>query len=234
MNPFVKLIENSKFLSSILFKVKRRNKSFPGSTQYWQNRYIKGGNSGAGSYNELAKMKAETINQFVITNNIQQVIEFGCGDGNQLSLYEFNGYIGLDVSSHVVERCIERFKDDKTKSFMLYNSEAFCDNHQILLADLTLSIDVIYHLVEDQVFRNYMTHLFYASKKYVLIYASNFDTEQRFHEKNRHFTLWIDDHLKDWKLIEKIENPFSYEFNNRKKTSKADFYVYKKIETRTD
>lgn len=33
-----------------------------GSTDYWKNRYLEGGNSGAGSYNNLAQFKAEVIN----------------------------------------------------------------------------------------------------------------------------------------------------------------------------
>ena len=36
-----------------------------GSRNYWENRYHAGGNSGAGSYNLLAKFKAEVINDYV-------------------------------------------------------------------------------------------------------------------------------------------------------------------------
>ncbi len=56
---------------------------FPGSQDYWVKRYAKGGNSGPGSYSELAKFKASVLNAFVREHGIQSVIEFGCGDGNQ-------------------------------------------------------------------------------------------------------------------------------------------------------
>ena len=64
---------------------------------YWKRRYDNGGNSGAGSYNRLAKFKAEIINGFVKSHMIKTVIEWGCGDGrsitiNAISLICWNGY----------------------------------------------------------------------------------------------------------------------------------------------
>jgi hypothetical protein len=61
-------------------------KLFPGSLGFWENNYQKGGDSGSGSYDQLAIFKADIINSFIKQNNIKTVIEFGCGDGNQLSL----------------------------------------------------------------------------------------------------------------------------------------------------
>src|SRR5690348_11631317 len=59
---------------------------FAGSSIYWEQRYLAGGTSGAGSFGRLAQFKAETINAFASRANIQTVIEFGCGDGRQLRL----------------------------------------------------------------------------------------------------------------------------------------------------
>ena len=57
--------------------------SFAGSEAYWQRRYQDGQGSGAGSYGQLAQFKAEYLNRFVAEHAIADVIEFGCGDGNQ-------------------------------------------------------------------------------------------------------------------------------------------------------
>ena len=65
---------------------------FKSSEDYWIKRYNLGGNSGAGSYDEFAEFKAEIINDFVGKNNVQGVIEYGCGDGNQLKYFEFKKY----------------------------------------------------------------------------------------------------------------------------------------------
>jgi hypothetical protein len=79
---------------------------FPGSGDYWKRRYRGGGNSGAGSYDHLAHFKAEVINDYVRKHDIQSVIEFGCGDGNQLSLLQVPCYAGLDISPTVIEAAL--------------------------------------------------------------------------------------------------------------------------------
>ena len=49
--------------SSFAFKVfvKLKQVLFPGSAEYWENRYAYGGSSGQGSYGRLAKFKAEVV-----------------------------------------------------------------------------------------------------------------------------------------------------------------------------
>lgn len=89
----------------LLNRIWRRLK-FTNSKSYWESRYQKGGNSGFGSYGRLAKFKAEVLNDFVAKNSIQSVMEFGCGDGNQLKLAVYPKYIGLDVSPKAIKRCI--------------------------------------------------------------------------------------------------------------------------------
>ncbi len=76
-----------------------------GCAKYWNGRYKAGGNSGIGSYGRLAEFKAEIINNFVADYEIHTVIEWGCGDGNQLSLAQYPQYIGFDVSLKSVKMC---------------------------------------------------------------------------------------------------------------------------------
>jgi cyclopropane fatty-acyl-phospholipid synthase-like methyltransferase len=161
----------------------------------------------------------------VKNNGVKSVIDFGCGDGDQLSLFDFPSYVGLDVSESAIKLCMNRFKEDGTKSFFLYDLECFKDNSGIFRADLTLSLDVIYHLIEDNIFELYMEHLFSSSDKFVIIYSDDVNTNQRRHEKHRQFTKWIEINLSSWELINKIENRFSHE-------SCASFFVYKRIKQR--
>ena len=123
---------------------------FPGSERFWEQRYSTGGTSGPGSYHHLAEFKAEILNKFVRENSISRVIEYGCGDGNQLKLAEYPSYLGFDISSTAVAICRQNFAKDATKSFKSMNDYAG------ETAPLTLSLDVIYHLVEDEVFTAYM------------------------------------------------------------------------------
>lgn len=197
------------------------------SKEYWENRYKSGKNSGAGSYGRLAAFKADFINHFITTYNIEEVVEFGCGDGNQLSLFRCKHYTGYDISETIILKCRERFLYDLTKHFYLfddYNNEQY---------DLSLSLDVIFHLVEDVVFEDYMQKLFNSSKKYVIIYSSNGNTNIMFasHLLDRKFSDWIELNRKDFMFIEKINNPYKYHFpsDSPVDTSISDFYIYKKI-----
>jgi SAM-dependent methyltransferase len=195
------------------------------SKKYWERRYTSGGNSGLGSYGRLAEFKAEIINKFIKENEITKVIEFGCGDGNQLSLFKIYDYIGLDITKIAVMMCRERFKGDKTKSFLLYDPYSFKSRNN-LKAEISLSLDVIYHLIKDDIFELYMKHLFLVSNKFVIIYSSNGDDNSMFlspHCKNRQFSEWIKINLPEWELIKKIKNKYP-------DISNSNFYIYKKME----
>ena len=194
---------------------------FKDSSSYWEQRYSAGRDSGPGSYGQFAEFKAEVLNHFVSKNAVQSVIEFGCGDGNQLSLATYPSYIGLDVSSTAVARCRDRFKQDLTKSFRTVSEYAGEK------ADLALSLDVTYHLVEDRVFANYMHTLFNAANRFVIIYSSDTDDNRGFqaHIKHRKITRWIAENERDWRLVEHIPNRYPYR-GDEGTGSFADFLIY--------
>jgi len=198
---------------------------FETSHHYWIERYNKGGNSGAGSYNDLAVYKAEIVNSFVKKNNIISVIEFGCGDGNQLKYMNFISYTGYDISPRAIKMCMEIFRSDTSKQFMLM------DDYKGNKAELTLSLDVIYHLVEDDVFNKYMDRLFSSSGKYVIIYSSNSDDHENNniapHVRHRNFTRWVDKNRPDFKLTDHIPNKYPYDGDGNT-SSYADFYFFMK------
>lgn len=210
-----------KFIIDILRKIRVRydNHFFPKSEEYWESRYNLGGDSGEGSYGRLAKFKANTINSFVENQGINSVIEFGCGDGNQLSLAVYPKYIGLDVSNTAISMCKEHFKSDHTKEFYLYPLE---DKDTEPFAELGLSLDVIYHLVEDDVFEKHIRDLFSSSSRFVIIYSSNFDSKQVRHEKRRKFTDKVEQLAPEWKLDNVIKNKYPED-------TLVDFYIYKKL-----
>lgn len=191
------------------------------SADYWENRYKNNGNSGIGSYNHLAQFKADIINKFVEEHNINTVIELGCGDGNQLSYFNFNKYIGYDVSQTVVELCKNKFNNDNTKQFYLLNE--LDENNK---ADLVLSLDVLFHLLEDSVYYEYLEQLFNISNKYVIIYSSNYDAPTNRQMVYRKFTDYVNNHFKNWKLIKYIENKYKHE--KKIAHSISDFYIYQK------
>lgn len=194
----------------------------PFSEQYWEARYKQGGNSGTGSYGRLADFKANTINGFIRENKIRSVIEFGAGDGNQLSLYRIKNYMGFDVSASAIEKLQYKFRRDSSKKFFLVSEYAGQK------ADLAMSIDVIFHLVEDDVFNDYMARLFQAAGKHVIIYSSNQETQEATvasHFRHRKFTDWIELNRPDWRLTCKLDNLYPYKGGDPD-TSTADFYFF--------
>lgn len=200
---------------------------FPGTRFYWEQRYRAGGNSGPGSYGRLARFKADVLNEFVKKHGVQSVIEFGCGDGHQLGLAEYPAYVGLDVSPAAVERCIERFRDDASKGFFLHAHKAFRDPQHLLSADAALSLDVIYHLSEDDVFDEYMTHLFDAAKRFVVVYSSNHDEPVAAYLRHRRFTAWIERNRPGWVLFDEVINPYPFDPLQPDETSFANFYFFR-------
>lgn len=199
---------------------------FPGSAAYWNERYRRGGASGSGSSGRLRTFKQKILNAFVAEHNIRSVIEFGCGDGSQLELASYPRYVGLDVSPEAVRRCIQSYARDQTKSFFVYDTLAFHDPLRVVSAELTLSLDVLYHLVEQQIFERYLTHLFAAADRFVVIYASDFDQAQHYHERHRAFTDWVVRHQPGWRLVRRVPNAFPYDPQQPGETSRSDFYIY--------
>lgn len=231
MNPIKKNIKRIPFLGPISRRIYLflSGNSFKGSANYWEQNYKAGGTSGEGSYSRLAEFKAEILNSFVLEKKISSVLEFGSGDGNQLSLAKYPSYIGLDVAASALKICISKYKTDKSKSFYMYNSFAFQDHHKFFKTELTISLDVIYHLIEDDIFDNYMSHLFQSSTRYVIVYASNCEKgNEASHVKSRKFTDWVEKNMKNWQLIEKIDNKYKFDPKDPNNTSISDFYIYKK------
>lgn len=212
------------FMTFIKSAIRRllRQERFSTSKEYWINRYKEGGNSGLGSYYRQAQFKVKILNEFVVNNSIETIIEFGCGDGNQLGLAQYPQYTGYDISPEVIELCKKRFLNDPTKTFYLL------EEYDGQTADLGLSLDVIFHLIEDDAFENHLLQLFNSSNKYVIIYSSNTNDNSRnhsLHVRHRKFAEWIDVNLPEWKLTQKIPNAFPSK-NNPVTGSFSDFYIY--------
>ena len=128
------------------------------------------------------------------------------------------------MSPTIIGKCRQKFSQDKSKSFEVV------DQYRNQVADLVLSLDVIFHLVEDDIFHTYMKNLFNSSSNYVIIFSSNTDdnsTHKSKHVRHRKFTNWILTHAPNWKLVEVIPNKYSYTGDNNN-SSFANFHIFKK------
>ena len=200
---------------------------FNNSQDYWNKRYSAGGNSGEGSYGDLAKYKSDYINNLCSEENILNVIEFGCGDGNQTSLFNMMNYTGVDIVQECVDNCRRKLSP---RGYTFLTSEEYDNNNSKENYDLSISLDVIYHLVEDHVYQKYISDLLNASSKYCLIYSSNFESYDLTvaHVKHRKFVNDILDSMVGWKLIRNDQNPFGKIHDSKKYGSFASFFLFEK------
>jgi SAM-dependent methyltransferase len=192
------------------------------SAAYWEARYRSGGTSGAGSAGTLARYKAATVNRFIAANDISSMIDMGCGDASQLALLTPPAdYVGVDISPDVLARCASLFPE---RRFVAPEELG-----EVPPAELTLSLDVLYHLVEDAVFAAAIHGVFHWSTRFVLIYSSNVDAVwPAAHVRHRRFTDHVAKAQPAWRLLAHLPNPHPYDPARPNDTSFADFYVYGK------
>lgn len=120
------------------------------------------------------------------------------------------------------------FTEDHTKSFFLYDPECFVDNTHLLRADLAISLDVVFHLIEDRVFETYMTHLFSSARRFVIVYSSDFTTAEPTapHVRHRKFTSYVAASFPQWTLLETIVNQYPIEHYPEPEGSFCDFHIF--------
>lgn len=145
---------------------------------YWNNRYASGGNSGYGSYNEQLTKKLEWLKGL----DIQSITELGCGDfnfgSNLLKQYPNASYAGYDISNVIIEKNKEKYPQ--------YN---FTNELPPLGADLTLCVDVLFHVLDDNDYDVLLLNLKQALRfgKYLAITAYENEQETAPHLKIRKF-----------------------------------------------
>lgn len=173
------------------------------SAAYWSARYRRGETSGSGSYGENARYKADFLNSFVQDHGARTVIEFGCGDGAQADLFTFDAYTGVDVTQEAVELCRVKLHRPNWAFHNLKDSAAYAGQY-----DVVLSLDVVYHLIEDHVFDAYMTSLFDHAGGQVLVYSSDHDERSAAaHVRHRKHSDWVAQHRPEWEVAAVHENP---------------------------
>jgi SAM-dependent methyltransferase len=207
--------------------------TFSGSRRYWEHHYARGGTSGEGSAGARARFKAEVLNDFVTRHGVGSVVEFGCGDGQQLALASYPRYLGLDVSPTVLRRTMDRFAGDPTKSFLCYDPARFTDPAGFLTADLALSLDVIYHLVEDDAYFLHLRQVFDTARRFVVLFTSDRQglatVEQTApHVRHRPVARDVGELFPQWRLRERIPNRYPYR-GPETATSFADFFIYEPV-----
>ncbi len=170
---------------------------------YWETRYKNGNDSGWGSHDiKSVSFKADFVNGVIKKYNVKTVCELGCGDGNQLK--EFTGYekyYGYDISETIIKKTRSIYVNDDSKIFYEQMNDVLKNKY-----DLVLSLDVIYHLVNDSIFHEYMSNLFLLSSM-VCLFTTNHDFYNNVnpsHIRNRNVSKYVNDVKPEFKLIDSL------------------------------
>jgi hypothetical protein len=126
----------------------------------------------------------------------------------------------LDIAPAAVDRCLKLFEGDPAKKFALYDPVSF--HPESVRAEVGLSMEVIFHLTEDDLYEQYLRHLFAAATRFVVIFSSDEAglSGGRFpHFKSRHFTSDIPWLAPDWHYTRLIQNP-------HRDISISDFHIF--------
>ena len=198
------------------------------SSTFWEKHYQNNGISGTGSYNRLAAFKADFINKWLEEHQIRTVIELGCGDGNQLSMIHYQSYTGVDVSETIIKKNKDKFANDEGKAFYVrYPKESYMNKKY----EVSISMDVIFHLLEENVYEEYMKDLFECSEKYVIIYSSNHEEYTKWPEyRHRKFIRYIQENIPNFRLVKFVPNKYPHVFGEEETTSESDFYIFEKFD----
>lgn len=180
--------------------------------EFWEHRYSTGGNSGLGSAVGHVEFKVDIINKLIRDKDISDILELGCGDGRTCSLYTgYKSYTGYDISPTIISKCQSTFSDNNTMTFVTCLDE-------LSTFDLTLSLDVLYHIINDDDYKQYLTTLFSKTTKCVGIFSSNF------------YEPRITRHIQHRRVTDDIESLLGYSnfecLKNPSSVSSADFFIY--------
>jgi hypothetical protein len=140
-----------------------------------------------------------------------------------LVLANYPSYVGVDrVSVVAVEACRARFSDS-SKRFFVAGSEP------LPICELGLSLDVIDHLVQDDVFERYMKDLCEHSSRFVVLSTSDSDVSSPAgvappHIRHRPVGRWMASR-NDWRFKQRIANPYPFDEGDLENTSFAVFYI---------
>lgn len=179
---------------------------FRSAEHYWENRYARGGNSGPGSRGAELRHKLAFVQKFITDNRVKSVFDYGSGDGEFASKLVVPTYYGYEPSPSARQMFFDR---DLPRSYMT--------GTWLYLAELGLSLDVIFHVVDADDYVEYLENLFRTSLKWIIIYGFESSEEELWpHIKPRPFTRFIANRFPEWVLISKIPSGFG----------EKTFYVY--------
>jgi 2-polyprenyl-3-methyl-5-hydroxy-6-metoxy-1,4-benzoquinol methylase len=130
---------------------------------YWDRRYKQGGTSGSGSKGKEREWRWNVIQEYI--QNINEVVDVGCGD---LSFWEgktCDDYTGIDISEKII---IKNRMKRPDWDFIIASADEFIEG---LMKECVFCIGVLFHVMDDEIYKHIIINLCKYSKKYIVVYS---------------------------------------------------------------
>lgn len=132
----------------------------------WNDHYKKGGNSGdSEDYKISIPWKKNILFQYCNLKT-DSIIDVGCGDlqfwTNELPVR----YIGVDISSVIIQKNKATYPD---VTFLVSNAASELD----ISADVVICFDMLFHIIDDDEYIKILTNVKKYAKKYIILYTWN-------------------------------------------------------------
>lgn len=185
---------------------------------YWNQRYLQGRTSGEGSEGDRAIVKAKYINELIYDKGIYTIADWGAGDGHVLSMVTLEtDYLGIDISRVAIDRLRREWHGVPRRKFLTLDEARGVE----IDVDLAMSLDVIFHCIDQPTYEEHLRRLFGSSHRFVLIHSLDKDRGRTArHVRWRHFTPDVARIAPEWVLMEQTAGP-----------SEIGFYLYRKDES---
>jgi len=139
--------------------------------KYWDELYKSGWGSGAGSRGNLLDFKAKFLNDCFQRNEVNNVFDFGCGDGQLAKLLKVKRYCGVDVSGEAVKICSALLPQHSFQRREFESCTPQFISSCLPEVECCMCIDVLYHIMQDSVLEATISNLFRTRAKLVVLYT---------------------------------------------------------------
>lgn len=192
--------------------------------KYWDNRYKSGGKSRRFRIiNTGVSWVWSIINRYAKNDVKKSCIDVGCGDLTFWRYFFFflrrcDNYIGIDVSSVIIERNKRKYND---KIFYCRPASEHIPN---LKSDVVLCNDVLFHIFDEQEYIGILSNLCRYSTKWIIL--SNWWREPDY-EYNKDYQKYRD--FSKYMYIFKEYGFILYSMHNIPSNNIGAIYIFKKV-----
>jgi SAM-dependent methyltransferase len=114
--------------------------------RFWEERYRTGGDSGKGSVGAYRKWKWKTIKKYINPKE-KSVLDVGCGDLQFMKGQKFKHYVGVDISSSIIEKNRAKRPD---WAFLCADVATYGLRFRPQPFDVVFCMDVLFHIMNDE------------------------------------------------------------------------------------